>query len=68
MGSFWDDWQTPQYVQNGPQCGAPNTYERLLVINIAGGLKFATQISPLLNFIYLNNTQYLQTVKGDLAR
>ena len=25
IGQFWADWQTPQYVQNGPQNGASNT-------------------------------------------
>ena len=25
IGHFWADWQTPQYVQNGPQYGAQNT-------------------------------------------
>ena len=25
IGQFWADWQTPQYVQNGPQYGAQNT-------------------------------------------
>ena len=28
IGPLWADWQTPQFVQNGPQYGAPNTYER----------------------------------------
>ena len=26
IGQFWADWQTPQYVQNGPQCRALNAW------------------------------------------
>ena len=63
IGPLWYDWQTSfQYVQNCPQ------YSKYLwkiggVINIAGGMKFAKQISPLLIFFV---TPLLQGVSCDL--
>ncbi len=35
IGQFWADWQTPQYVQNGPKYGAQNTRVGIFFIILA---------------------------------
>jgi hypothetical protein len=51
IGPFWADWQTLYFSKRPAIYLWKRLATTLPVINIARGLKFATQISPLLNYL-----------------